>query len=93
MKKPNLFVVGEQKTGTTTIHDYLDQHPQVFMSRPKEHLFFAQDLIKIANRRNGGWLNKTSKSIENYLQLFPNSGKYKYEGESGTHYSHSDLAA
>ena len=33
---PNLFVIGATKCGTTLFHDLLDQHPDVFMSRPKE---------------------------------------------------------
>ena len=33
---PNLFVIGATKCGTTFFHDLLDQHPDIFMSRPKE---------------------------------------------------------
>jgi hypothetical protein len=31
------------KAGTTSLHDYLDQHPQVSMSRPKELNFFLAE--------------------------------------------------
>ena len=40
-KKPNTFVVGAPKCGTTAMCDYLAQHPQVFMSKPKEPHFFV----------------------------------------------------
>ncbi len=37
--KPNFLVVGAAKTGTTSLYDYLKQHPQVFMPT-NETLFF-----------------------------------------------------
>lgn len=46
MPLPNFFVIGAQKGGTTSLYRYLDQHPDVFMSRVKEPGFFmeARDL-------------------------------------------------
>lgn len=38
---PNLFVIGAAKCGTTSLHSYLDAHPEVSMSRPKEPAVFA----------------------------------------------------
>ena len=31
---PNLLIIGAAKCGTTSLHFYLDQHPDVFMARP-----------------------------------------------------------
>ena len=42
-RMPNLFVVGAAKAGTTALYDYLAQHPQVFLSRVKEPMFFSRD--------------------------------------------------
>lgn len=43
---PNFFLAGVSKAGTTSLHRYLDQHPQVFMSPVKEPMFFgAADLL------------------------------------------------
>ena len=33
---PNLIVIGAPKCGTTSLHFYLDQHPDISMSTPKE---------------------------------------------------------
>jgi hypothetical protein len=33
---PNLLIIGAAKCGTTSLHFYLDQHPDVFMARPEE---------------------------------------------------------
>jgi hypothetical protein len=38
---PNLFVIGAAKAGTTSLHHYLGQHPDIFMSPLKEPNFFA----------------------------------------------------
>ena len=37
---PNLVVIGAMKCGTTSLHHYLDLHPGIAMSRPKELNFF-----------------------------------------------------
>lgn len=39
---PNLLIIGAAKCGTTSLHYYLDQHPQVSMSRMKEVQVFAR---------------------------------------------------
>ena len=35
-KKPNLFIVGSPKCGTTSLYHYLKEHPQICMSKEKE---------------------------------------------------------
>ncbi|MGH2992610.1 MAG: sulfotransferase domain-containing protein [Solirubrobacterales bacterium] len=40
---PNLIVIGGFKCGTTSLHHYLDLHPEIQMSRPKELNFFLAD--------------------------------------------------
>ncbi|MCH9035408.1 MAG: sulfotransferase [Planctomycetes bacterium] len=44
MNKPDFFIVGAPKCGTTSLYEYLRQHPEVFMSRIKEPHFFGRDL-------------------------------------------------
>jgi hypothetical protein len=43
---PNFFLVGASKAGTTSLHRYLGQHPQIFMSPMKEPHFFADEVRK-----------------------------------------------
>lgn len=43
--KPNFFIVGAPKSGTTALYSYLSQHPDIFMSRLKEPQFFASDIF------------------------------------------------
>ena len=42
-RMPNLFVIGAAKAGTTALYDYLAQHPDVFLSRVKEPMFFSRE--------------------------------------------------
>lgn len=41
MSLPNFFIIGAAKSGTTSLHGYLDQHPQIQMSSKKEPNFFS----------------------------------------------------
>ena len=38
MTMPNFFIVGAQKAGTTSLYQYLNQHPQVYMSPARNHI-------------------------------------------------------
>jgi hypothetical protein len=40
---PNLITIGAMKCGTTSLHRYLDQHPEISMSTQKEPGFFKED--------------------------------------------------
>lgn len=41
--KPNFFIIGAPKCGTTTIHKWLSEHPEVFMSKIKEPNHYNKD--------------------------------------------------
>jgi Sulfotransferase domain len=77
-RKPNLFVIGAMKSGTTSLHEYLNTHPQIAMSEWKEPAFFVEELTL---RRGEDW----------YLSLFENDTGYRYLGESSTHYTRLPL--
>jgi hypothetical protein len=40
---PSFFLLGAAKSGTTSLHTYLAQHPQICMSNPKEPFFFEAE--------------------------------------------------
>jgi Sulfotransferase family len=42
--RPNFFIVGAPKAGTTSLYHYLDQHPQIYMSPIKEPCYFASEI-------------------------------------------------
>lgn len=71
---PNLFVIGSMKSGTTSLHNYLDAHPEIAMSENKEPGYFVEELTW---NRGEQW----------YRGLFADSERYKYRGESSTFYT------
>jgi len=40
---PDFFVLGAAKCGTTSLHTWLDRHPDILMSDPKEPFFFEAE--------------------------------------------------
>jgi len=55
-KLPNVFIVGAAKCGTTSLHFWLSQHPEIFMSHPKELRYWCFDLHAEADRFHFGLL-------------------------------------
>ena len=72
--RPNLFIIGAMKSGTSSLHVYLDNHPQIFMCKPKEPMFFS---------RESNW----SKGEKEYLELFASARDAMIIGDSSTEYS------
>lgn len=77
---PNLFIVGAMKAGTTALHGYLDRHPDIFMSDPKEPGFFADPAPDAAARAA-------------YLALFARGAGQRWRGEASTRYTKAGDAA
>ena len=46
MIRPNFFIIGAPKCGTTALSQYLSEHPRVFISSSKEPQYFDFDLTK-----------------------------------------------
>ena len=80
MAKPNLLIVGAAKSGTTSLHNYLNQHNDVFMCNPKEPHFLINDEIGIQRIPIG-----ISDKIA-YEKLFLEGEGLKYRGESSVMY-------
>jgi len=43
---PNFFILGAVRSGTTSLYRYVAQHPDVFMSEPKEPIYFEVEYEK-----------------------------------------------
>lgn len=60
---PNFFIIGGMKCGTTSLHDYLDKHPDIFMSNNKEIHYFSDEFF---NKHDLNWYKNqfiTSKKL------------------------------
>lgn len=93
MRRPNLFIVGEPKTGTSALHEFLGQHPAVFMSRYKEPRYFCTDLHRASDAFHGARRFFPLRDEHDYLQLFASARDEAYVGESSPEYLLSTDAA
>lgn len=84
LRKPNLFIMGAMKSGTSSLQSWLGTHPDVFMCEPKEPCYFVDrvDLNWPQIEALGLW-----RGEEFYLNLFENAGNAKVVGESSTLYT------
>ena len=85
-KLPNFLIVGAAKSGTSALHNYLNQHPDVFMPsyntegiNVKEPQFFVKQMVM--NRIHSGvW------DWESYKDLFKQAQNYQAIGEASVFY-------
>ena len=82
MPKPNFFIVGAPKCGTTAMDNYLAQHPDIFIPDAKDIGFFGSDLTKPQY-----W------TLKSYTALFDGWAGEKCIGESSVWYLYSKTAA
>lgn len=82
-RKPNFFVVGAAKCGTTSMYNYLLQHPDIFMTSHKETYYFGKDIDIKGRVRN----------LEKYMSLFSEARDEKWVGEATPWYVTSATAA
>lgn len=84
-RKPDFFIVGAPKCGTTALHSALSKHPEVFLPKNKEPHFFGSDL-----EIGDGWCIRTESK---YLDLFEECGDAERVGEASPWYLFSETAA
>lgn len=77
--RPNFFIVGASRSGTTSLANYLGQHPEVYISPVKEPCYFISDY--------------GLKDHDGYMSLFMKAGNAKAVGEASTGYLYDPEAA
>jgi hypothetical protein len=81
---PNFLIVGAAKSGTTSLYNYLRQHPDIFMPDWKELSFFIGDPY--------GPLHRVKKS-QYYYHVFAKVKNKHAMGEASTSYLFDEQAA
>ena len=84
MRRPNLFIVGAPKCGTTALYHYLRQHPDIYLA-PKEIHYFGSDLTFRVNKR--------SLTVDQYLECFRGASNERILGDASVWYLYSKQAA
>ena len=69
MTLPNFLIIGVQKAGTTSVYNYLNEHPQIYMSPVKETNFFETDWEK-ESAESLKKSRQTIRDIDTYSKLF-----------------------
>lgn len=69
----NFLIVGAARSGSTSLYDYLNQHPDIFMPTMKEPHYFSG-------------VSHIMQSYEDYLSLFNGYNGEKMIGEASTSY-------
>jgi hypothetical protein len=82
VKRPNFFIVGAPRCGTTALYSYLRQHPDVFFPDHKEPHYFNIDM------NSGGAIRRE----EEYLALFADAKDQVRIGEASVYYLSSQAA-
>ncbi len=81
---PNFLIVGAAKCGTSSLANYIDQHPEVYISKPKEPRFISSQFTEFPLKgplsdRLESWYVKT---YDEYVKLFENTNEAKAVGEA-----------
>jgi hypothetical protein len=84
LRKPDFFIVGAPKSGTTSMLRHLDAHPGISMPQSGEPLYFASDL---------DWPMLKISDLDHYLQIFSMVSNAKRVGEKSVWYLYSTMAA
>ena len=82
MRRPDFFIVGAPKCGTSALTHCLNQHPEIFMPAGRDPTYFGSDLYK-----------ENSPSLSDYLSFFERAGGSRRVGETSVWYLYSRRAA
>lgn len=92
---PDFLIIGAGKSGTTSLDQYLQQHPKLFMSRRKEPNFFAYESIPetALNKYISRHYYQSIVKLNDYQKLFAGAKKNQLLGEVSNTYLVMDNAA
>jgi hypothetical protein len=78
---PNFFIIGAAKAGTTSLYEYIKNHPEIYLSNVKEPHYFCNDALY-------------EKGLDYYVDTyFSGAERYPARGEATPHYLYYEKAA
>jgi hypothetical protein len=86
-------IVGQPKSGTSALADFLGQHPQICMSMPKEPTYFATDVFEESDAFYGSRKYWEFRTEAEYEVAFAHCRPRQLRGDASTLYLHSKVAA
>lgn len=82
MKRPNFFIIGAPKCGTTSMAAWLSEHPRIYISPEKEPHYFSEDMDKDRDRKLSSYESLFEEADDQHIAV----------GEASTHYLFSQVA-
>jgi hypothetical protein len=85
---PNFLMIGAAKSGTTSLWNYLRQHPQIFLASVKEPRFFAYEgeTVNYSGPGDDKWGREIINSWDAYQALFQSAKGQLALGEASNVY-------
>ena len=101
IRKPNFFIVGFPKSGTSAVHIMIEQHPEIVFAVPGEPRYSCADLLEESRTLKPSlWEDPMeaarpffTTSEEDYLRCFRHAGNEKIVAEASVYYLFSRVAA
>jgi hypothetical protein len=90
-KKPNFIIIGAMKAATTSLYTYLKQHPDIFMTKVKEPMFF-NNFNQITDFKVLGNKSKKVNSLLDYFSMFSSVENESAIGEASPAYIYNEKA-
>ena len=85
MGQVDFYIIGWPKTGSTSLHHYIAQHPDIYMSSVKESYYHCTDIIRESDKIGAG-KHFLYRDEEQYSKLFSSYNNEKLKGESSVFY-------
>jgi hypothetical protein len=76
---PSFIIIGAQKSGTSSLHHYLNQHPDLVGSKPKEIHFFNREIYF---QKDIHWYKNHFKSVYPNKTYFESTPAYLYQPDT-----------
>ncbi len=90
--EPNLFVIGAQRAGSTSMWRYLRAHPEIYMSEVKEpgYVCFSAGRPVFSHAGDPSFFDQIVTDADAYQALFVPGADFRYRGESSSFYLYFD---
>lgn len=93
---PNFFIIGAARSGTSSLYEYMRQHPQIYFPELKEPMYFAFQQQKLSFQGPGDEAGINSKAVTDaaaYKALFRGVRNETSVGEASANYLYHSCVA
>ena len=88
VRLPNFLVAGVPKAGTTTLHQHLREHPDIFLPDKKELHYFSSRYLEqaVAGPGDRAVVERICRTLEQYQSYFGGADRQRAVGEVSPSY-------